>query len=227
MFPPPRRQAPRAHGPKSEVVGAHDSAGAAFFHYWGGRCRGRVSDVRCAPRPRADSPCRDRPACRAERSGLALPAHPSGVLAGPSRTATRSSAAITWRSGPLRDPRRRRGTPCRTKTRPARAPESPASAGSSPGTACSSGTARELFGRGLSTLGPPARLEMPLSTSGYTQFLVPGVLAQGVVVAGLFGMGYAMVRYRQSRFLWKFPPRLRSRRAFSVVPRRSSRAWCW
>lgn len=67
------------------------------------------------------------------------------------------------------------------------------------------GDREELFGRGLvDVLGPPARLEIvPLSTSGYTQFLVPGVLAQGVVVAGLFGMGYAMVRYRQSRFLRK------------------------
>lgn len=78
------------------------------------------------------------------------------------------------------------------------------------------GEREELFGRGLvDALGPPAKLEVvAISNSGYTQFLVPGVLAQGVVIAGLFGMGYAMVRYRQSRFLRKLSTTPLSRAEF-------------
>lgn len=78
------------------------------------------------------------------------------------------------------------------------------------------GEREELLGRGLvAALGPPARLEIvPLADGGYTQFLVPGVLAQGVVVSGLFGMGYAMVRYRQSRFLRKLATTPLSRAEF-------------
>lgn len=81
------------------------------------------------------------------------------------------------------------------------------------------GEREELFGRGLvAALGPPARLEIvDVPTSGYTRFLVPGVLAQGVVVAGLFGMGYAMVRYRQSRFLRKLSTTPLSRAEFVLA----------
>jgi ABC-2 type transport system permease protein len=62
-----------------------------------------------------------------------------------------------------------------------------------------------LFGRGVAAaIGGPAVLEIvPVAPNGYVRFLVPGMLAQGIVVAGLFGMGSAMVRYRQSRFLRK------------------------
>jgi len=81
------------------------------------------------------------------------------------------------------------------------------------------GEREELLGRGLVVvLGGGARLEfVPLAPSGYVQFLVPGVLAQGVVVAGLFGMGYAMVRYRQSRFLRKLATTPLSRSEFVLA----------
>jgi ABC-2 type transport system permease protein len=66
------------------------------------------------------------------------------------------------------------------------------------------GSNEELLGRGLVAALPGLRLEIvPLSARGYVRFLVPGLLAQGVVVAGLFGMGYTLVRYRESRFLRK------------------------
>ncbi|HEY8072606.1 MAG TPA: ABC transporter permease, partial [Labilithrix sp.] len=63
-----------------------------------------------------------------------------------------------------------------------------------------------IFGRGLVAVLdiPDAKLEaVDLAETGYVTFLVPGMLAQGVVIAGLWGMGHAMVRYRQSRFLRK------------------------
>lgn len=77
----------------------------------------------------------------------------------------------------------------------------------------------ELFGRGLaSVLGPGARLETtPLARSGYVRYLVPGMLAQSVVIAGLFGMGYAMARYRQSRFLRKLATTPLSRAEFVLA----------
>lgn len=78
------------------------------------------------------------------------------------------------------------------------------------------GAREELFARGLAgQVNPFTRVEIvPLETNGYVHFLVPGVLAQGVVIAGLFGMGYAMVRYRQSRFLRKLATTPLSRTEF-------------
>jgi ABC-type multidrug transport system permease subunit len=76
----------------------------------------------------------------------------------------------------------------------------------------------ELFGRGLvAVLGGSVLEATPLPESGYFRFLVPGMLAQGVVVAGLFGMGYAMVRYRQSRFLRKLATTPLSRGEFVLA----------
>jgi ABC-type multidrug transport system permease subunit len=76
------------------------------------------------------------------------------------------------------------------------------------------GPREELFGRGLAA-AIHGRVEViAIPENGYVRFLVPGVLAQGVVVAGLFGMGYAMVRYRQSRFLRKLATTPLSRSAF-------------
>ena len=66
------------------------------------------------------------------------------------------------------------------------------------------GERESVFGQGLVVVLGDAKLEtVPLPAIGYVRFLVPGMLAQCVVLAGLFGMGYAMVRYRQSRFLRK------------------------
>lgn len=77
----------------------------------------------------------------------------------------------------------------------------------------------EIFGRGVvdalahGTERP--RLEVvKIAQNGYVRFLVPGMLAQGVVIAGLFGMGHAMVRYRQSRFLRKLATTPLSRAEF-------------
>ena len=62
-----------------------------------------------------------------------------------------------------------------------------------------------LLGQGLQTLLPQkVRLEIvQVPRWGYLHFLFPGLLSSGIVLSGLFGMGYAMVRYRQSLFLKK------------------------
>ena len=66
------------------------------------------------------------------------------------------------------------------------------------------GTKDELWGRGLASLLPDARLELvKLSRFGYVQYLFPGLLCTSVMFAGLFGMGYAMARYRRNAFLKK------------------------
>jgi ABC-2 type transport system permease protein len=63
----------------------------------------------------------------------------------------------------------------------------------------------ELFAIGLaSRLTPKAGVTVRVPRPhGYLRFLYPGLLAQAVVLAGLFGMGYAMAKYRQSLFLKK------------------------
>lgn len=77
------------------------------------------------------------------------------------------------------------------------------------------GEREAVFGRGLVAVLGDAKLETtPLPAIGYVRFLVPGMLAQCVVLAGLFGMGYAMVRYRQSRFLRKLATTPLSRAEF-------------
>ena len=62
-----------------------------------------------------------------------------------------------------------------------------------------------LLAQGLSSVLPqPPRIEIiELPRWGYIHFLFPGLLSSGIVLSGLFGMGYAMVRYRQSLFLKK------------------------
>ncbi len=64
----------------------------------------------------------------------------------------------------------------------------------------------ELFGRGLvSVMGDgAARLRVAeVPRWGYVHYLFPGLIAVTIIVAGLFGMGYSMVRYRSNQFLKK------------------------
>ena len=65
----------------------------------------------------------------------------------------------------------------------------------------------ELFGRGLEgALSGRTRVTLeivPAPRWGYLHYLVPGMLALAVVLTGLYGMGYTMVRYRATHFLKK------------------------
>lgn len=66
----------------------------------------------------------------------------------------------------------------------------------------------EIFGLGLRALlpaavAPPAIERVAVSRWGYVHYLFPGLLTFSVLLAGLFGMGHAMVRFRQSLFLKK------------------------
>lgn len=67
------------------------------------------------------------------------------------------------------------------------------------------GPREELFGRGLAGAIPgEVRLEVvPLPRWGYVHYLFPGFLTFTTLIAGLFGMGYPMVRYRSNLFLKK------------------------
>jgi ABC-type multidrug transport system permease subunit len=66
------------------------------------------------------------------------------------------------------------------------------------------GSKDELWGRGVAGLLPRSRLVLvTLSHFGYVHYLFPGLLCSSVMFAGLFGMGYAMARYRQNAFLKK------------------------
>jgi len=66
------------------------------------------------------------------------------------------------------------------------------------------GSKDELWGRGVVGALPPARLVLvKLSRLGYVHYLFPGLLCSSVMFAGLFGMGYAMARYRRNAFLKK------------------------
>ncbi|MFZ5893675.1 MAG: ABC transporter permease [Myxococcota bacterium] len=61
-----------------------------------------------------------------------------------------------------------------------------------------------IWGRGLAALLPGSQLsEIETSSSGYLHYLFPGLVCSGVMLAGLYGMGYAMARYRQNAFLKK------------------------
>lgn len=62
-----------------------------------------------------------------------------------------------------------------------------------------------VFGRGVAaSLAPRPSVETrPVPRLGYVQYLLPGLLTFSVLVAGLFGVGYAMLRYRESLFLKK------------------------
>lgn len=65
------------------------------------------------------------------------------------------------------------------------------------------GEREALFGRGLAQTIAARLSIVALPRAGYLQFLLPGLLAQAIFVAGLFGLGYALARYRQSRLLDK------------------------
>lgn len=62
-----------------------------------------------------------------------------------------------------------------------------------------------LFGRGLvAALPVPATLRVTdVPRFGYVHYLFPGMLTFSIVLAGLFGMGYTMVHFRQTLFLKK------------------------
>jgi ABC-type multidrug transport system permease subunit len=63
----------------------------------------------------------------------------------------------------------------------------------------------QLWGEGLARrIAPNTQLvTRSLSRWGYLHYLFPGLLCSAVMFSGLFGMGYAMARYRQSSFLKK------------------------
>lgn len=65
--------------------------------------------------------------------------------------------------------------------------------------------AERLVGEGLrASLPPPVTLEVvPRPAWGFVHYVFPGVLAFAIVMSGLFGLGYSLARYRQSRFLRK------------------------
>jgi ABC-type multidrug transport system permease subunit len=62
-----------------------------------------------------------------------------------------------------------------------------------------------IFGNGLTAiLTVPLRVEIVSAPRfGYVHYLFPGILTFSVLTAGLFGMGYPMVLFRQSLFLKK------------------------
>jgi len=62
-----------------------------------------------------------------------------------------------------------------------------------------------IWGRGLAALLPNSAsfAEVAISDFGYLHYLFPGLLCTSVMFAGLYGMGYAMARYRQNSFLKK------------------------
>lgn len=62
-----------------------------------------------------------------------------------------------------------------------------------------------LLAAGLARAWPePLATEVvPIPRWGYVHYVFPGLLTSTTLLAGLFGMGYAMVRYRQSLFLKK------------------------
>lgn len=74
----------------------------------------------------------------------------------------------------------------------------------------------EIFGRGLvAALKPPRTLELrALPRLGYVRYLLPGLVTFSVLIAGLFGVGWAMLRYRESLFLKKLATTTLSRSTF-------------
>jgi ABC-type multidrug transport system permease subunit len=63
----------------------------------------------------------------------------------------------------------------------------------------------ELFARGAaSVLEAPLAIEiLEVPSYGYVHYLFPGMLTFSILLTGLFGMGWAMARFRQSFFLKK------------------------
>jgi ABC-2 type transport system permease protein len=75
-----------------------------------------------------------------------------------------------------------------------------------------------IWGAGLQRLLPGAVLvTAPEPAWGYLHFLFPGLLSTTVMFAGLFGMGYAMARYRQNGFLKKLATTPLSRSTFILA----------
>ena len=74
----------------------------------------------------------------------------------------------------------------------------------------------EIFGRGLLTQ-LPASVTLEVTTAprwGFVHYVFPGVIAFSVVMSGLFGLGYYMLRYRQNLFLRKLSTTPLSKSAF-------------
>lgn len=67
------------------------------------------------------------------------------------------------------------------------------------------GSHDELIGRGLATALPSGTPIEVVTTPrwGYVHYLFPGLLAFAILLSGLFGMGYFLVRHRQNLFLKK------------------------
>lgn len=69
------------------------------------------------------------------------------------------------------------------------------------------GARERLFAEGLAARlrgGAPAEVAVvPAPALGYVHYLVPGLLAYSLLIAGLFGSGYTLLRYRQNQFLKK------------------------
>jgi ABC-2 type transport system permease protein len=66
-----------------------------------------------------------------------------------------------------------------------------------------SGPRDVLFARGLASTIACETEVIPVPRWGYVHYLFPGLLTFSVLLAGLFGMGYAMVRYRTNLLLKK------------------------
>ena len=80
------------------------------------------------------------------------------------------------------------------------------------------GSKDELWARGVAALLSPASLELVrLNRLGYVHYLFPGLLCSSVMFAGLFGMGYAMARYRNNAFLKKLSTTPLSRATFVLA----------
>lgn len=73
-----------------------------------------------------------------------------------------------------------------------------------------------IFGLGVAqVLERPVDLQvLSIPAAGYVHYLFPGLLTFSVLIAGLFGMGYPMVRYRQNLFLKKLATTPLSRSTF-------------
>ena len=67
------------------------------------------------------------------------------------------------------------------------------------------GSHDDVIGRGLLSALPPGTPLEVVSTPrwGYVHYLFPGLLTFAILLSGLFGMGYFLVRHRQNLFLKK------------------------
>jgi ABC-2 type transport system permease protein len=76
-----------------------------------------------------------------------------------------------------------------------------------------------IFGRGLlATLPVRAELrELPVPRWGYVHYLFPGLVTFAVLIAGLYGLGYTMVLYRQNLFLKKLATTPLRRHSFMLA----------